>query len=309
MLAAELFAGCGGSSEGARRAGVRTVWAANHWRQAVDCFRLNHPETTVIQQDLMQADFRVVPKVDLLWASPACQGHSRAASQGGTGRRGSAPHHDALRSTAWAIPSFLEVHRRTPLAIIENVEEYRRWVLYPAWCAAMQALGYSLAEHIIDAADLGVPQSRKRLFIIASRSKAPLHLHLERREHVPFSTCIDPNATGWRPVAKCGAGVRSRVAAARRNFPRDEMVLSQYTSNHPGRSTQRPIGTVTTKVQWALVRGDEIRFASADELKLAQGFGRDYVLAGNLSTSVKLVGNSVAPPVAHAIIEAIRETG
>lgn len=79
----DLFAGAGGSSEGARQAGARVVWAANHWRLAVDIHERNHPETQHECQDLMQADFSALPPCDLVLASPACQGHSKASSAGG----------------------------------------------------------------------------------------------------------------------------------------------------------------------------------------------------------------------------------
>lgn len=45
MTAIDLFAGAGGSSEGARMAGVMVAWAANHWPLAVQYHEANHPTT------------------------------------------------------------------------------------------------------------------------------------------------------------------------------------------------------------------------------------------------------------------------
>lgn len=309
MDVVDLFAGAGGSSIGAVAAGARVVWAANHWPTAVAVHRLNHPSTEHACQDLQQQDWRDVPASDVVWASPARQGHSRAASLGGTGRRGSAPHHDALRSTAWAVVSCLEV-LRTPVCVVENVVELRSWVLYPAWCAALTALGYSISENIVDAADCGVPQSRKRLFLVLTRSRAPLHLDLEKRDHVPFANFIDESEGGWAPVSTRGRGVRERVAKARSNFP-NGLVISQYVTNHPGRALARPLATVTTKTQLALVREgrheDEIRFLNSLELRRAMSFPDSYVLDGRLSIDTKLLGNAVAPKVATAIIERLQQ--
>lgn len=299
----DLFAGAGGSSVGAVAAGARVVWAGNHWPVAVDVHRRNHPDTAHACQDLQQQDWREVPSADVVWASPACQGHSRAASLGGTGRRGSAPHHDALRSTAWAVVSCLECHK-TPVAVVENVVEFQRWILYPAWRSALEALGYSVAPHVIDAADCGVPQSRKRLFVVLSRSKTPLELRLEKRAPLPFADFIDESATGWAPVSSRGAGVRARVELARRNHPTGD-VLSHYVTDHPGRSLARPIGTITTKVHWSIVRGDQMRFLNATELRRAMGFPDDYALTNKLSLDTKLLGNAVCPPVATQILESL----
>ena len=145
MKAIDLFAGAGGFSTGATMAGVQVVWAANHWPAAVQVHANNHPHTIHVCQDLQQADWTQVPAHDLLMASPACQGHSRAKGK-------ERPHHDALRSTAWAVVSAAECHRPA-VVLVENVPEFAQWALYTAWCAAMHALGYALAPMLIDAAD------------------------------------------------------------------------------------------------------------------------------------------------------------
>jgi DNA (cytosine-5)-methyltransferase 1 len=173
LSAIDLFAGLGGWSTGARMAGVNVLWAANHWQEAVTWHSQNHPDAIHICQDLHQADWSQVPAHDVLLASPCCQGHSKAR-----GKASGNPQHDASRSTAWAVVSALEFHR-PQVAIIENVPEFMDWNLFPAWSIAMQALGYQLAPHIVDCADLGVPQNRVRMFLVASRSKAPLFLDIQ----------------------------------------------------------------------------------------------------------------------------------
>ena len=87
MNAIDLFSGAGGFSTGAVMAGVPVVWAANHWPAAVQVHANNHPNTAHVCQDLQQADWTLVPPHDLLLASPACQGHSRARGK-------DRPHHD-----------------------------------------------------------------------------------------------------------------------------------------------------------------------------------------------------------------------
>src|SRR5688500_10649044 len=123
--AADLFAGCGGFTEGAEEAGVTVKWAANHWRPAVDCHAANHPTVEHACQDLQQANFLDVPDIDLLLASPSCQGHSPARGK-------DKPHHDAARATAWAVVTCAEV-KRPEAVICENVPEWAKWVLWPAW--------------------------------------------------------------------------------------------------------------------------------------------------------------------------------
>lgn len=123
---ADLFAGAGGTSEGAKRIGMKVVWAANHWPAAVEVHRRNHPETLHVCQDLQQFDFRRMPHHDILWASPACQGHSEAAQPSRLASSTAAATHDAMRSTAWAVLSAVEA--KVPRAfVVENVPAFAAW--------------------------------------------------------------------------------------------------------------------------------------------------------------------------------------
>lgn len=98
VTAIDLFAGLGGWSLGAQAAGVKVLWAANHWKVATDLYEANHPGAKIECQDLHQANWALVPGHDLMLASPCCQGHSRAR-----GKKNGNPQHDASRSTAWAV--------------------------------------------------------------------------------------------------------------------------------------------------------------------------------------------------------------
>ncbi|KLN54718.1 DNA cytosine methyltransferase [Variovorax paradoxus] len=300
---ADMFAGLGGFSEGARLAGCRVVWAANHWRAAVDMHALNHPETEHACQDLEQADWRTVPSHDVLLASPACQGHSPA-------RGAEKPHHDAQRSTAWAVVSAVEYHQ--PVAFVaENVRQFAtKWVLYRAWCEAMHALGYALAPMVLNAADSGVPQERKRLFVVGTRTKHPITLRLPQRDHVAASSFIDFDAGQWAPIKtrRRKPATLARVAAGRARFG-ERFVMPYYGSGSglTGRCLSRPLGTVTTVDRWAVVNGDRMRMLSAAENRAAMGFSDSYRLPTTHKQAVHMLGNAVCPPQARDVINALLE--
>lgn len=300
MKAIDLFAGAGGFSTGARMAGAEVVWAANHWPLAVQWHAANHPRTVHACQDLQQADFRDAPAHDMLLASPACQGHSPARGK-------EKPHHDAQRATAWAVVTCAEVHR-TPVVVIENVPAFaERWVLFPAWCAAMHALGYALSFNRIDAADHGVPQHRSRMFIVATRSKHPLELAMPRRAHVGAASVLDFEAGVWSTLAGHVPATLARIAAGRRAFG-ERFVAPYYGSGsgETGRSIARPIGTLTTRDRWAVIDGDRMRMISRAESIAFMGFPADYQLPTQVRETKHLLGNAVCPQVACDVIEAVR---
>lgn len=282
-------------------AGCNVVWAANHWPEAVEWHAINHPDTQHLCQDLHQADWSQVPAHDLMLASPCCQGHSKARGKG----KGN-PQHDASRSTAWAVVSAAEYHR-PEVCIVENVPEFLQWQLYRPWELAMNALGYSVSPHIIDAADLGAPQNRVRMFLVLAKGNAPLVLDLPRQAHTPASSFVDLDSGRWQPVEKPGRAKATieRVQAGRAAFG-DRFLISYYGNTKTGRSLGRPIGTITTRDRWAVVDGDRMRMLSRWECRAAMSFPDTYQLPDNHRLAVHLMGNAVCPVPAARIIEAVR---
>lgn len=287
---ADLFAGLGGFSLAARMAGCRVIWAANHWREAVDIHQANHPEAEHACQDLHQQDWSAVPDMDLLLASSACQGHTWARGK-------ERPHHDAARSSAWAVVSAIEVKK--PLAALgENVPGFLQWSLYPAWVAALNALGYSVAPHLSDAADHGVPQNRERVLLAITRSKHPIELKVPTRDHVPASSFIDFESGRWSPINKPGRSEKTlaRIASGRRSHgPRFLAPYYGSGSGTTGRSLARPIGTITTRDRWAVIDGDRMRMLTKEENRAGMGIPTDYILPRSHKLAVHMLGNCVAP--------------
>lgn len=299
MRAIDLFAGCGGMTTGAKRAGVEVVWAANHWPEAVRWHAANHEDVEHVCQDLHQAVWSRVPRHELLIAAPECQGHSDAR---GTNK----PHHDESRSTAWAVVSCAEFHR-PEVVVVENVPAFRRWVLWPAWRLAMQALGYALQELVIDAADHGVPQNRSRLFVVANRGIAPLRLELPRVAHVPARSFVDFSSGSWTAVRRPGRAPNTiaRVEHGRRTHG-DRFLVPYYGNTRGGRSLDRPIGTITTRDRWGVIDGDRMRMLTVREGSDAMGFPPGYRLPDDPKIAMHLLGNAVCPAAVGDLFTAVR---
>lgn len=300
MKAIDLFSGLGGFSRGAELAGCSVVWAGNHWPAAVAIHSANHTDTIHACQDLQQTAWETVPSHDLLLASPACQGHSRARGK-------ERAHHDAQRATAWAVVSAVECHL-PPFVIVENVPEFAKWTLYPAWCAAMTALGYALSPMIVDAADHGVPQNRQRLFIVCTRTRHPVELRLPRHEHVPAANIIDFAAGRWAPIDRLGRAesTLARIASGRATHG-ERFLIAYYGNEHGGRALARPIGPITTRDRWAIINDDRMRMISVNEARAAMGFPEHYILPERARDAIHMLGNAVVPQVARDVINALRE--
>lgn len=293
VRAIDLFAGAGGTSTGATLAGLDVVAALNHWPVAVESHALNHPRVHHVCQDIATVDPSSMPAHDVMLASPSCVGHTRAR-----GREQS--HHDACRATADDVLRFAEANLPR-LVVVENVPEMVQWKRYRSWRMGWSDLGYRVSENIIDAADCGVPQNRRRLFVVASRTRRPIVVPQPTERHRAAREVLDLDAGPWADVSRWCEKTRGRIATARRELG-DEFLVPYYGSETGGRSLDRPVGTLTTVDRYALVRGDRGRMLTVAELLRLSSFPAGYRLAGNRRDGVKMAGNCVPPMLARYVI-------
>lgn len=296
--AVDFFAGAGGFSTGATHAGLHVAAAANHWDVAVATHTANHPATAHYCQDVGLIDVLTLPAFDVLLASPECTGHTRA-------RGVERPHHDASRATAWCVIRTAELCRPRVI-VVENVPEFASWALYRQWRACLSALGYRVAEQVLDAADFGVPQERVRLFVTASLGQRPHPVVARSIQRVTAREIVDLDAGKWTKIDRPGRAPKTIAQAhAARARHGDVCLIAYYGSSRDGRSLDRPLGTVTTHDRYAVVRGDEMRMLTIDELRAACGFPAGYVLTGTHAERVMQLGNAVPPPLARAVVEGV----
>lgn len=166
-----LFSGCGGSSLGYKWAGYRELLVIDFDKKAVETFRLNFPDVLCWQKDvrdvtgceILEACRIKKGELDLLDASPPCQGFSTAGK-----RKVSDPRNDLFREFIRLIEEL-----KPKLFIMENVAGLARGVMRGRFNEIMHDLrtaGYIVKCRLMNAKWYGVPQSRLRVIWIGSRN-------------------------------------------------------------------------------------------------------------------------------------------
>jgi DNA (cytosine-5)-methyltransferase 1 len=167
LTAVDLFCGCGGLSLGLEQAGFVVKVGIELDPLAAQTYRVNHPGTVLIQSDIRRVAARRVKKacklrsrgLSLLAGCPPCQGFSRI-------RRHSEddPRNDLLFE-------FVRMTRvlRPKVVLLENVPGLVKDRRFSLFVARLESCGYLCKWDILNAADFGVPQRRKRLILIGSR--------------------------------------------------------------------------------------------------------------------------------------------
>jgi DNA (cytosine-5)-methyltransferase 1 len=312
----DLFCGGGGSSLGAAAAGATPVGGIDIWSLATDAFALNHPGAKVYTKDLTSLRPSVVAKelgrIDMLIASPECTHHSVA--------KGNKPRSEESKELAFQVIRFARALQPRWL-VVENVIQMRAWPQFSEWLNALHRLGYKTITPTLEAEQFGVPQMRRRLFVIADRREAPSLPRPYRKRNATVQWVLsnarrDKWSFNFTPLAN-GRRAPNTLARAKRAIDelgaRSEFVMVYYGSDGAGgfQTLDRPLRTITTLDRFALVRpncvGHEMRMLQPSELALAMGFPRSFKFPSSATRRdcIKLIGNAVCPPVMGAVVRSL----
>lgn len=160
-----LFSGAGGLDLGFEAAGCATIACVDNDFESCKTLRHNRPDWNVFEGDIRDYN-PAVRDVDVVVGGPPCQGFSSA---------GKGDPNDP-RNFLWK--EYMRVVERVkPRAIVlENVSAlaHRKNGDHLAGIMdALEAQGYSFVHRVLNAADFGVPQARRRLVVIGLRDGTP----------------------------------------------------------------------------------------------------------------------------------------
>lgn len=160
---ASLFTGGGGCDIGAMQAGLTPIWGIEYDPDiaAVAASNLNH---RIVVADILECDPHDFERVDVLHASPPCPNFSTAKT--------GAEETEQDIALAHKVAAFYTV-LQPRIATLENVYGYRKSESFRIIVQALHDAGYHVRWWHLNAADYAVPQTRKRLILIASRDFIP----------------------------------------------------------------------------------------------------------------------------------------
>ena len=312
IRAYDMYCGAGGSSRGAANAGAVIAGGIDGWGLATKVFADNFPSAEVVNSRVENQDPNRISEatgpIDLLMASPECTSHSCA--------RGARPRSDESRDTAFEVVRYARAMQPRWL-VIENVAHMRAWGRYRELHRALSNAGYRIEEHVLNAADFGVPQSRQRLFLLCDRDADPPVSLAKRPGPKPSAGgVLDPVGQWHRSPLDNGRRAPTTIARAMRAVDAlgsDERFLIVYYGNDGGRGWQSlsvPLRTVTTRDRFGLCEPSEdgltLRMLQVPELSRAMGFRDQLTLChGTRNDRVMLLGNGVCPPVMEAVVRAL----
>lgn len=343
VLAVDLFAGAGGFSAGAIDAGFRMGGALEFDRNAAETYRVNikganGAAVTVIDDDILEISPEAAlvrwgfdaGKCDLIIGGPPCQGFSsHRINNAGVG--------DPRNKLLERYFEFVR-HLRPRAFLVENVPGLT-WPRHKAYLDGFLKLAedadYEITgPEVLNAADYGVPQSRRRVFILGIDRKRPLDLtwpplashrapHLKDDGRLPWLTCEHT----FRPARddddldihmKSGPALTAVFASTPANGgsrSQSSRVLACH-NGHDGHKDvygridpAKPAPTMTTACinpsKGRFVHPTEHHGITARQAARIQTFPEDYVFIGGLTAAGRQIGNAVPVDLAAALLRPI----
>lgn len=305
--AVSLFSGCGGSDAGIVNAGFQVLMANDILPYAKDVYLSNHPETDYVLGNI--ANIASFPSSQLLVGCYPCQGFS----QGGVRQA------DRKINTL-----YLEFARALNLIkpkafIVENVSGMVRKNfehLLTDQIKVFTEAGYKVKAKVLNAADYGVPQERKRIFIVGIRADLGVDYNFPQPSHGPNSNQAYKSihdAIGHMPLWPEGEFYDADFHwyYMSRNRRQDWNQTSKTVVANARHMPLHPVSPKLEKVKadvWRFTEPSRARRFSYKESAALQGFDSLIFPETEFSTlqmKYTVVGNAVPPPLFEAVARAI----
>ena len=326
-----LFSGCGGLDLGFKKAGYHTVLATDVWSVACDTLRLNNMADKVICGDIRSLDFtKYKNTVDVVIGGPPCPPYSQTRHYL-VGKAGGFDDEKA----GFAVPEYFRAIKeiRPKVFMFENVDGFT-FKTYKEPMEFVQQkseeLGYNITYRVVNAANYGVPQTRKRFICVGLRKDIGVfafpqetHSEIGGNGKNKWVTCADvlsdfDNVTDEEKTQKPGS---KDYALLLQVPPGDNYLYFTEKRGHPNPifkwksrywtfllklSPDRPSWTI--QASFSNNQGPfhwKNRFLRIEEIKRLQTIDDDYILCGEFKDQWRQVGNAVPSDLAQIIAKEI----
>jgi DNA (cytosine-5)-methyltransferase 1 len=296
-----LFSGGGGLDVGLEMAGFQTLVCVDNDPESCKTLRFNRPEWTVFEGDIRK--FKPRGNFDIVVGGPPCQGFSTA---------GKGDPNDE-RNFLWREYFRVVVAVKPKALLLENVagllNRKNRHHL-DGFLSKLRSLGYRPTYDILDAADFGVPQQRKRVIVVAGKGWLPILRDpysaqkrvtakeaigdLIGRESVPNHTPNDHAPHVVKRWSKLEEGEVDPGYRRSRIFANRPSPTIRAGGGHGPRGDH--LGGFHPPIHYSLPRQLTVREAAR-----LQSFPDSWIFCGSKTAQGRQVGNAVPPLLACEI--------
>lgn len=328
-----LFSGCGGLDLGFKKAGFHAIMATDVWDIACKSLIANKMADDVICDDIRNLDFKKYNgTVDVVIGGPPCPPYSQTRHYL-VGKVGGFQDEKA----GFAVPEYFRaIEEINPkIFLFENVDGFT-FKTYEEPMAFVKEkskeLGYNIMYKVVNAANYGVPQTRKRFICIGIKKEYgtfefPIETHSEQGDDntKKWITCGDvlmdydtiteeeklqrPGSKDYELLVQIPPGDNYLFFTEKRGHPnplfkwksRYWTFLLKLSPNRPSWTIQASFSNNQGPFHW------RNRFLRIEELKRIQTFDDEYIIEGEFRDQWRQIGNAVPSKLAFVFAEQIKK--
>lgn len=332
-----LFSGAGGLDIGFEKAGFRTIFATDIWQKACETLLRNKTADEVYCGDVRDIDFKAIRlkaggSVDCLIGGPPCPPYSQTRHY----LVGKADGFEDANA-GFAVPEYFRAVKELEPKVFffENVDGFcfkTHQIEFDYLKSRSKSLGYDISYKVVNCANYGVPQTRKRFICVGARKglgrfEFPFETHAEDPAfgQKPWVTCRDvlmdfdditeeekqqrPGSKDYDLLCEIPPGDNYLYFTEKRGYPNPKFkwksrywtFLLKLTPDRPSWTIQASMVNNQGPFHW------RNRFLRIEELKRLQTFPDKYWLSGDVKDQWRQLGNAVPVLAATAIAKKIRK--
>jgi len=317
----DLFSGSGGFSLGFDNKGFQNVFSIDIEPSYCDTYKFNFPKHQLIEKDICNlsdseiSNLKGFEEIDVVIGGPPCQGFSMA---GNIGRKFiEDPRNKLFKEFVRVVqvikPKFFVMENVARL-YNHNKGETRKEIIKD-----FQNIGYKVECKILNSADYGVPQVRKRVIFIGTKHNQEIIFPKKSvKEYLTVKEVLDcypylesgeestiPNHVAMNHSKQMlikmkyvkDGGSREEIPVSIRPKSGDIRKYIRYKSNEPS--------VCVTGDMRKIFHYEQNRALTVRELAKLQSYPDDFVFKGSKISQQQQVGNSVPPKMAEAIADTI----
>jgi DNA (cytosine-5)-methyltransferase 1 len=165
VIGIDLFSGAGGLSLGAKWAGITTSYAIEFDKPSAETYKANHPDCTVLNYDISKISKENISLEDpfVIFGGPPCQGFSASNQKTRTpDNPKNSLYKQFLRVVNLFMPHWVVFEN------VQGIKGFQKGSVIDTITKKLEKKEYKVKSGVLDAAGFGVPQFRKRFFLIAN---------------------------------------------------------------------------------------------------------------------------------------------
>lgn len=186
MKIVSLFSGAGGLDLGFKKAGFNIIYANEFDKAIWETYEKNH-NSYLDKRDIRKIKSEEIPDCDGIIGGPPCQSWSAAGRQRGIIDERGQLFHEFIRILTEKQPKFFVAENVSGMLANKHSEAVEN-ILH-----LFNNANYNVTLHVLNAADYGIPQDRKRVFYIGFRKdlkNSSFNLNLKKQQKVTLKDCI-----------------------------------------------------------------------------------------------------------------------